>query len=59
VRQLRVQIADGVEIGAEAIVGAGAVVTADVPPGATVRGAPAREATASGAGPEPDYDPVG
>ena len=36
----------GVEVGAEAIVGAGALVTADVPGGAIVRGIPARSAAA-------------
>ncbi len=37
------RIMQGVEIGEEAVVGAGAVVTADVPAGATVRGMPARQ----------------
>lgn len=37
-----VQILPGVEIGAEAVVGAGASVTKDVPAGVTVRGVPAR-----------------
>jgi len=37
-----VQLMPGVEIGAKAVVGAGAVVTKDVPGGATVMGAPAR-----------------
>lgn len=32
----------GVEIGADALVGAGAVVTRDIPPGAVVAGSPAR-----------------
>ena len=32
----------GIEIGAEAFVGAGAVVTKDVPPGVVVVGSPAR-----------------
>jgi UDP-2-acetamido-3-amino-2,3-dideoxy-glucuronate N-acetyltransferase len=36
------RILPGVEIGEEAVVGAGAVVVADVPAGATVRGVPAR-----------------
>lgn len=36
------QILPGVEIGEGAIVGAAAVVTADVPPGAVVKGIPAR-----------------
>lgn len=36
------RIMQGVEIGEEAVVGAGAVVTADVPAGVTVRGMPAR-----------------
>jgi acetyltransferase-like isoleucine patch superfamily enzyme len=40
-------ILSGVEIGEEAIVGAGAIVTADVAPGTTVRGIPAREAAAA------------
>ncbi|MDX6270091.1 MAG: hypothetical protein QOD28_1314, partial [Acidobacteriota bacterium] len=35
-------ILGGIEIGARATVGAGAVVTRDVPPGATVAGNPAR-----------------
>lgn len=37
-----VRILQGVEIGEEAVVGAGAVVVDDVPPGAVVRGVPAR-----------------
>lgn len=36
------RILQGVEIGEEAVVGAGAVVVTDVPAGATVRGVPAR-----------------
>lgn len=36
------RILQGVEIGEEAVVGAGAVVAADVPAGVTVRGVPAR-----------------
>jgi acetyltransferase-like isoleucine patch superfamily enzyme len=36
------QILPGVEIGEGAIVGAAAVVTTDVPPGAVVKGVPAR-----------------
>ncbi len=36
------QILPGVEIGEEAVVGANAVVTKDVPPGVVVRGVPAR-----------------
>jgi len=39
-------IMPGVEIGEEAVVGAGAVVTSDVPPGEVVRGIPARVALA-------------
>lgn len=41
------RIMQGVEIGEEAVVGAGAVVTADVPAGDTVRGMPARSPRAS------------
>ena len=37
-----VTILPGVEIGEEAIVGAGAVVVRDVPAGAVVKGVPAR-----------------
>lgn len=37
------KILPGVEIGEEAVVGAGAVVVRDVPPGARVQGVPARE----------------
>ena len=43
-------IMSGIEIGEEAVVGAGAVVTADVEPGATVRGVPARVAAAAPGG---------
>jgi acetyltransferase-like isoleucine patch superfamily enzyme len=58
------KILPGVEIGEEAVVGAGAVVTADVPAAAVVRGIPARLAPSSGDGRAPDlsdlgYDPVG
>lgn len=38
-----VTVLPGIEIGEEAIVGAGAVVTEDVPPGAVVTGIPARQ----------------
>jgi acetyltransferase-like isoleucine patch superfamily enzyme len=43
-----VLLAPGVEVGEEAFVGAGAVVTRDVPPRALVRGVPARVAGAVG-----------
>ena len=54
----------GVEIGEQAVVGAGAVVTADVAAGAVVRGIPARAALGRvgaelGARSDPGYDPVG
>lgn len=45
-----VVILGGVRIGADALVGAGAVVTRDVPAGATVAGTPARAAYARGVG---------
>ncbi len=41
-----VRILPGVEVGEEAVIGAGAVVVGDVAPGTTVRGIPAREAEA-------------
>jgi maltose O-acetyltransferase len=41
-------ILPGVSIGDDAIVGAGSVVTRDVPPGATVKGNPARVSAKQG-----------
>jgi UDP-2-acetamido-3-amino-2,3-dideoxy-glucuronate N-acetyltransferase len=52
-----VQILPGVEIGEEAIVGAGSVVAEDVPAGAAVRGVPARLASGSSKSPL-DLGPV-
>ncbi len=52
-------IMPGVEIGEEAVVGAGAVVTVDVSAGVVVRGVPARVAARSGRSEAGDYDPVG
>lgn len=43
---VNVSILPGIEIGESALVGAGAVVTRDVPPGAVVYGNPARVAGA-------------
>jgi acetyltransferase-like isoleucine patch superfamily enzyme len=37
-----VNLLPGVEVGEGAVVGAGSVVTRDVPPGARVKGSPAR-----------------
>src|SRR5439155_17345286 len=50
-------ILGGLRIGADALVGAGAVVTRDVAPGETVAGSPARPLRAAAAEPAPAQTP--